>query len=157
VNTIRRWIDALERSYLVELIQPYSRNASQRVIKAPKIFVVDPALAIAASREAEPTGFHLETLMCIDISVWRDGAPGRALYHWRLSGGQEVDFVLQESQYLLPVEIKTTDDIRRSDTRHLMRFCEEYPEARRGIILSCDPEIRQLDRQIIAAPWWAVI
>lgn len=157
VNTIRRWIDALERSYLVELIQPYSRNASPRVIRAPKIFVVDPALALAAARETHPTGFHLETLTCIDIAVWRDGAPGRALYHSRVSGGQEVDFVLQESQYLVPVEIKTTDDIRRSDARHLRRFCDVYPEARRGILLSCDPEIRQLDRQIIAAPWWAVI
>jgi predicted AAA+ superfamily ATPase len=42
VNTIRRWIDALERSYLVELIQPYSRNASQRVIKAPKVSSLIP-------------------------------------------------------------------------------------------------------------------
>ena len=157
VNTVRRWIDALERSYLVELIQPYSRNASQRVIRAPKIFVVDPALALAAARETDPTGFHLETLTCIDMAVWRDGAPSRAVYHWRLNSGQEVDFILQENQSLLPVEIKAATDIRGSDARHLRRFCELHSEARRGILLTCDPEIRQLDRQIIAAPWWAVI
>jgi len=157
VNTIRRWTDALERSYLLELIPPYSRNASQRVIKAPKLFVVDPALALAAARETDPTGFHLETLVCIDMAVWRDGAPGRGLYHWRLSGGQEVDFVLQENQRLLPVEVKAANDIRERDARHLRKFCDLHSEARRGILLTCNPEIRRLDRRIVAAPWWAMI
>lgn len=157
VNTVRRWMDALERSYLVEIIQPYSRNASQRLIKAPKMFVVDSALALAAARETDPTGFHLETLACVDLASWRDGSPGRALYHWRLSGGQEVDFILQDDQRLLPVEIKAATDVRTSDTKHLRTFRQRYPATRRGILLTCDPKIRQLDGGIIAAPWWAVI
>jgi predicted AAA+ superfamily ATPase len=157
VNTIRRWIDALQRSYLLELVPPYSRNASERVIKAPKLFVVDPALALAAAREEEPTGFHLETLTYVDMAVWRDAAPSRALYHWRLSGGQEVDFILQEKRTLLPVEVKATTAARRSDANNLRRFCDLYPQARRGILLTSDPDIRPLDHRIVAAPWWAVL
>jgi predicted AAA+ superfamily ATPase len=157
VNTVRRWIDALERSYLVELIPPYSRNASQRVIRRPKLFVVDPALALAAAREAIPSGFHLENLLCVDIAVWRDASADRALYYWRTSSGQEVDFVLQERQTLVPVEVKSARDVRAVDATHLRRFCEMHREARRGILLSCDPRIRPLARQIIAAPWWAVV
>jgi hypothetical protein len=157
VNTIRRWIDALERSYLVERVPPYSRSPSQRVIKAPKLFVVDPALSLAAARETEPTGFHLETLVCNDLLTWRDGNPGRALYHWRLSGGQEVDFVLQEGQSLLPVEIKATNEVRTRHARHLRTFRESHPGTPRGILLSCDPEIQLLEDGIIAAPWWGVV
>ncbi|MGQ0814371.1 MAG: ATP-binding protein [Gemmatimonadota bacterium] len=157
VNTVRRWIDALERSFLIELIQPYSRNASQRVINAPKIFVVDPALALAGARETEPTGFHLETLACIDLLTWRDESPSRALYHWRLAGGQEVDFILQENQQLLPVEIKATSDSRSRNAKHLRTFRERHSNTPRGLLLTCDPQITQLDGGIIAAPWWAVI
>src|SRR5690606_18093927 len=156
VTTIRRWIDALERSYLIELVPSYSRNATQRVIRSPKLFVVDSALALAAAREAEPTGFHLETFVYTDLAVWRDAAPGRALYHWRLSSGQEVDFVLQESQLLIPVEIKATDDVRAAHTKHLRKFRDTYSTPR-GLILSNDPTIRKMDGGIIAAPWWAVI
>ena len=54
VNTVRRWVDALSRSYLIELVPPYSQNAGQRVIKAPKIFMVDSALAMASARESDP-------------------------------------------------------------------------------------------------------
>lgn len=157
VTTLRRWLDALRRSYLVEQIAPYSRNASQRVIKSPKLVMVDPALALAASREAEPTGFHLETLVAADLAAWQDEAPGRALYFWRLASGQEVDFVLEEKRRLLAVEVKTSSGVGQSDARHLRTFRERYPNAVRGLVLSNDRAIRALTPGVVAAPWWAVI
>jgi predicted AAA+ superfamily ATPase len=157
VNTVRRWIDALERSFLVEVIPPYSRNLSHRVIKAPKAFIVDPALALVGARETDPDGFHLETLVCMDMLQWRDERPGRNVYHWRLAGGQEVDFILQENQQLVAIEIKATTDANKRDARHLYTFLDRYPNTVRGVLLTCDPEIKQLNGNLIAAPWWAVI
>lgn len=157
LTTLRRWIDALLRSYLIELLPPYFRNASQRVVKAPKLIAVDSALALAAARETIPTGFHLETLVASDLAVWRDGAPGRGLYHWRLSGGQEVDFVLEERGRLLPLEVKGAAHVGAADTRHLRAFRERHPNAVRGLLLSGDPVIRVIAPAIIAAPWWAVV
>lgn len=157
VSTVRRWLLALERSYLVELIPAYSRNASQRVIRAPKLYYVDPALAMAAAHDTEPTGFHLETLVANDLLVWRDAHPARALYHWRLSSGQEVDFVLQERGEFVPVEVKAARSVGMGDARHLRTFLERHPNASRALLLSCDPEIRPLAEHIIACPWWAVL
>lgn len=157
VNTIRRWIDALRRSYLIELIQPYSRNASQRVIKSPKLFAVDSAFALAAARESSPSGFHLETLVATDLGVWKDSGPRRALYHWRLASGQEVDFVLEYEGRLLPVEVKSSRGVGATDARHLRTFRDRHPNVPRGLLLSCDPKIRVLAPGIIAAPWWAVL
>lgn len=156
VTTIRRWIGALERSFLLELLPAYSRNAGHRVIKAPKLFLADAALAMAAGREPEPTGFHLENLVATDLGVWKDGDPGRDVYHWRLQAGQEVDFVLEYNRRLLPVEVKTANAIGVGETRHLTTFLERYPAARRGLLLSSDPHIRVVRARVIAAPWWAV-
>ena len=157
VTTIKRWTDALVRSYLVELVPPYSRNAGQRVIKAPKLVMVDSALALAAARETAATGFHLETVVASDLSIWRDMAPGRALYHWRTSGGKEVDFVLEENGRLLPVEVKAAATVGASDARHLRAYREAHSSASRGVLLTSDPAIRVLGPGIIAAPWWAVM
>lgn len=157
ISTIRRWLEALQRSYLIELIPPYSRNSGQRVIKAPKLYSVDAALALAASRETTPTGFHLETLVASDLLVWRDGAPTRDLYHWRLSSGQEVDFILEENGQLLPVEVKAADGVGANDARHLITFRERHTNTPRGILLSADPEIRVVRPGVIACPWWAVL
>jgi predicted AAA+ superfamily ATPase len=157
VSTIRRWLDALKRSYLVESVAAYSRNASQRVIKAPKIFAVDSALALAAAREPIPTGFHLETLVATDLHVWKDDGPARGVYHWRLGSGQEVDFVLENDQQLLPVEVKSSATVGSDDARHLRTFRERHANAPRGLLLSCDPQIRRVGPGIIASPWWGVL
>lgn len=157
VSTVRRWMGALERSYLVELIPAYSRNAGHRVTKAPKLVMVDSALALAAAREADPTGFHLETFVACDLAVWRDGAPGRGVYHWRRSTGEEVDFVLEERGVLLPIEVKAAAGVTARDARHLRAFREAYRSVRRGLVLSTDPRIRVLPGGDIAAPWWAVV
>lgn len=157
INTVRRWMDALARSYLIEFVPAYSRNASQRVIKSPKLFVVDSALALAAAREMEPSGFHLENLVATDLAIWREEAHTRAVYHWRTQSGQEVDFVAAEGRGLLPVEVKTTDAVRAGDARHLRAFLESHPEARRALLLSGDPDIRVLASNILAAPWWSVL
>ena len=157
VTTIRRWLEALQRSYLIELIPPYSRNSGQRVIKAPKLYSVDAALAIAASRDTAPTGFHLETAVASDLFVWRDGAPTRDLYHWRLGSGQEVDFILEENGQLLPLEIKAGNAVGANDARHVVTFRERHANTHRGVLLSCDPQIKEIRPGILACPWWAVM
>jgi uncharacterized protein len=157
VGTVRRWTDALRRSYLVELIEPYSRNAGHRVIKAPKMVFIDCALAQAAAREIEPTGFHLENLIATDLAVWQGAATRRGLYHWRLSTGQEVDFVLEQDGIQMPIEVKASSSINSGDARHLKVFLERHHQTRRGVLLSSDPTIRLLGGGIVAAPWWAAI
>jgi hypothetical protein len=157
VSTIRRWMDALQRSYLIELITPYSRNAGHRVIKAPKLFAVDAAFALAAARETVPTGFHLENLVATDLAVWRDNGPERQVFHWRLGSGQEVDFIAAEGDRLVPIEIKASVSVTSADAKHLRTFSERYPNTIRGVLLSADPSLRVLNGGIIAAPWWAVL
>ncbi len=157
VTTVRRWLDALRRAYLIETIPAYSRNAGQRVIKASKLYSVDAALALAAARETSPTGFHLETLVAHDLLVWRDAAPGRSLHHWRLSSGQKVDFIAEEHGKLLPIEVKSVDAVGKSEARHLTTFRERYLDAVRGLLLSADPHIRMVAPSIVACPWWAVL
>lgn len=157
VSTIRRWLEALKRSYLIESVPAFSRNASARVIRSPKIFSVDSALAFAASRDIEPTGFHLETLVASDLHVWKEGGPSRDLHHWRQASGQEVDFVLEMEGELVPVEVKAATSVGVSEARHLRAFREQYANSPRGVLLSCDPQIRTIAGGIIACPWWSVM
>jgi len=82
---------------------------------------------MAAARDTAPTGFHLETLVAHDLLVWKDGAPTRDLYHWRLASGQEVDFILEESGKLLPVEVKAAEAVGHAQARHLIAFRDRAP------------------------------
>ncbi len=43
--TAREWITVLEASYLVLRLPPYHRNFGKRLVKTPKLFLLDVALA----------------------------------------------------------------------------------------------------------------
>ncbi len=157
VNTVRRWINVLRRAFLIELIPAFSRNSGERVVKAPKLYMVDAALAMAAARESEPTRFHLETLIAHDLLVWIEADPTRALHHWRLGSGQECDFILEEDGNLVALEVKATENSTSGDGRHLRAFKERHNNCIRGILLTCDPDMRMLQSGLVACPWWAII
>lgn len=157
VNTLRKWGDALTRSYMVELVPAYTKNAGERVIKSPKLYAVDVGLAIAGARETDPTGFHLETLIASDLLRWRDAAAGRLVSHWRLETGQEVDFIVQQHARRIAVEVKATSAVSNDDARHLRTFIDRNGADVRAIVLSTDPEVRTLSRGVIAAPWYSVV
>lgn len=157
VATLRRWFGALEDAFLVERIPPWSGNLGNRLIKSPKAFMVDSALAMAAARSDEPTGFHLENLLATDMRVWQELASHRVVHHWRIANGPEVDFVLEERGKLVAVEVKTAGEVGKREAKHLQRFRSEYGATARLLLVSSDPRIRALEPGLIAAPWWAVV
>lgn len=157
VRTVRRWLDALDRSYMTVRVRPYSRNAATRIVQSPKLFLVDSALAMAAARETVATGFHMETLVSNALHAWQDLGAGRAVYHWRLASGPEADFVLEQAQAVVPVEVKAGGRADRGDARHLEIFLGTHPEAVCGLLLTSDPHVRVIADRVVAAPWWAVL
>jgi hypothetical protein len=156
-RTISRWIEALDRAYMLTRIPAYSMNANSRLIKSPKLFLVDSALAMAAAQELDPSGLHFETMIANDILCWATAAPYRSVSHWRTSNGQEVDFVLTEEDTSIALEIKGTASPSASDTRHLAAFLEAHPEVQSAFLLSSSPEIKQWKPNVFGVPWWAAV
>ncbi len=108
----------LAAGYLVELIPPYSRNAGQRVIKAPKLFMGRRCARDGGRARNRANRIPSRKHDRDRPRRLKDDAPGRAVYHWRLASGQEVDFVLELNGKLLPVEIKATSKVGTGDARH---------------------------------------
>lgn len=58
----------------------------------------------------------------------------------------------------LPVEVKASDRVRPSDTRHLRAFLEEYPDlADAGVVLHTGETIEWIVDGVLAVPWWRVL
>jgi predicted AAA+ superfamily ATPase len=160
--TVHRYLNLLETSYQIVRLEPYSVNRTKRLIKTPKLYWNDPALALHLGHsggEAEPSGAHFENLVFCDLLAWRDmHVPRAAITYWRTASGHEVDFVLEFKRQLLGVEVKAGPHPTMKDARGLRAFLEEYPRsARGGIVLHGGDESYWLDEKIIAVPWWRVM
>ena len=120
--TVQRYLNLLETSFQVVRVPSYALSRTKRLVKSPKLYWSDPALARWLSG-AEPTGEHLENLVLADLLVWRDGqVPTPEVLHWRTSTNREVDFVIEAGDRLLAVEVKAKTAPRLADISGLRLF-----------------------------------
>ena len=124
--TVHRYINLLETSYLLVRLPAYAVNRTKRLIKSPKVYWGDTGVALHLSQEQEPRGTHLENLVLHDLLALRDARLDVAeVYYWRTTVGDEVDFVIESRDRLLPVEVKATTRPRGRDTATLRLFRAE--------------------------------
>ena len=127
--TAHRYLNLLETSYLLVRLPACAVNRTKRLVKSPKAYWSDTGLAMHLSQESEPRGGHLENIVLHDLLAWRDSRmKSGELFYWRTANGEEVDFVIESAGRLLPIEVKTGQRARLSDTKHLRTFIDEYRE-----------------------------
>ena len=161
--TTHRYIKLLEISGIIGRIPAYSVNRTKRLVKSPKVFYVDSALAIflsgyfdkASLAGGRELGGFFETMVCHHLRALCEGMTPRAtLHYWRTTNGSEVDFVIEHGRRLLAFEVKLTSRPTVHDIKHLVQFLEEYPETVRGVLVHNGDKVCHLHSKIIAVPWW---
>ncbi len=158
-STVHRYLNLLETSYLLVRLPAFSVNRTKRLVKSPKLYWSDTGLAMHIAQVPEPSGPHLENLVLCDLLAWRDGRMDQAdVFYWRTTTGEEVDFVIEVGQKLLPIEVKATSKPRLSDTKHLRTFREEYGDrVLPGILLHTGTTLDWITADVLACPWWRLL
>lgn len=114
-KTVEVWLSALEASFVIVRVQPFHVNLGKRLIKTPKIYMIDTGLACHLLRIDEPRqltahplrGALFETLIVVELLKRRFNA-GRAanLFFYRDASGKEIDLVLEYADDVYPIEVK---------------------------------------------------
>jgi len=124
-SSLTRYLALLETVFLVQRLPAWSLNLGKRLVKAPKLHLVDTGLAchlIGASAQRlrddrALLGRMLETFVVGELRKqlsWTE--PRTTLYHFRTATGSEVDVVLERSDgFLVAVEIKASATVGASD------------------------------------------
>ncbi|MFH1106722.1 MAG: ATP-binding protein [Candidatus Micrarchaeota archaeon] len=121
-QTIRKYSDAMEKSYLIRFAPPFFSNKSKELVKQPKLFFVDCGLrnAIANSFAPELDGRIFENYVYSELLK-----AGHSPKYWRTKAGAEVDFVVEQGNAPFPVEAKLTAEPGRI-SRSLRSFINAY-------------------------------
>ena len=159
-QTVGRYLNLLETSYLLVRLPAFAVNRTKRLIKAPKLYWGDTGLALHLAGSPDAQGAHLENVVLHDLLVWRDSRSGHGeVFYWRTVAGAEVDFVIESEGRLLPIEVKASARPRFRDARHLLAFASEYGPAavRGGLLLHAGDTVEWIAPGVLAAPWWRVL
>jgi hypothetical protein len=135
-----------------------------RLVKAPKRYLVDPALVTAVlglGRDAilygpDMLGRLLDTFVAAQLRAELAASSNDPrLYHLREEQGRrEVDLLIETaSGQLIGIEIKAAATVTASDARHLAWLRDQTGDAfAAGIVLHTGPHVFPVSDRIVAAP-----
>lgn len=117
--TIKKYIDFLEKAFLVRQLRPYTFNIKKRMVKSPKIYIRDSGilnyllgiehfedLISNIKMGASWEGFVVDQIAAILPE-------GRKLFFYRTHDGSEVDLIIEKGgKPFSAIEIKYGSDVR---------------------------------------------
>jgi len=130
-RTVKKYFDALERSYIIARAPPFSTNKGKEIYKQPKAYFVDTGIMHSVTN-AFPTsvgGKLFENYVFSEILK-----AGFQPKFWRSKAGAEVDFIVEKGNDVIPVEVKLTAS-RVAVERSMKAFINSY-EPEKAFVVS---------------------
>jgi len=140
-KVVEDYFDILEDLLIAVRLPVFAKHAKRRLIAHPKFYYFDVGVYQAIRPRGPldaPEQIHgpaLETLFLQQARALNDYHDlGYRLHYWRTAAGDEVDFVLYGERGLRAFEVKMTQRIRSDDLHALLRFREDFPQARTHLL-----------------------
>jgi predicted AAA+ superfamily ATPase len=167
IKTADRWIGLYEKLFFAHQVQAWHDNELKRLIKAPKLQLLDSGLAAALSgineqriaRDRGALGALLETFVYGELRKLTALSPSPIIIsHFRDKEQNEVDFVLERiGGDMVGIEVKSAATVFKTDAGGLIKLRNQAGERFiQGVILYDGDRIMTLGDRIEAVPFSAL-
>ncbi|MBK7329289.1 MAG: ATP-binding protein [Dehalococcoidia bacterium] len=162
-TSLRRYLNLLSASYVVQAVPGWSRQLTARTAKTEKLTLLDSGLLadlqnVTAGRlrmERSLFGPLLESFVMMELRKQLEWADTLAqLYYLRTHTGTEVDIVIESTDgRVVAIEVKATASPDRRDFRGLEFIRDNYPDRFvRGVLLYTGEQTLPFGDRIWAMP-----
>lgn len=138
INTLKKYLEILEGTYIIDLVSPYFKNIRSEISKMPKVFVLDIGirnyLLRSYSFSADNMGKLVENFV---YTTLKSKYAKEYIHFYRTNTGSEIDFVLEDKEDKLSIcEVKYRNKV---DLPVVMRnFSKKYDNVNRKLIITKD-------------------
>lgn len=145
-STLKRYLSLLQATFLFQPLPAWASNRGKRLIKSPKIHLIDSGLAAHMSgvtrqsldRDQVFFGHLLENFVVNELRKQTGWSDSRVeLHHYRTTAGREVDILLEDAAgRLVGMEVKASATVVRKDFSGIDALSENTGKRFvRGIVL----------------------
>lgn len=149
VKTIQSWLSILVSSYIVFLLPPFHKNYNKTIVKRPKLYFYDTALAssLLGIQKVEHLQSHplrgalFECLIVSEIIKQKNNLGNtESFYFWRDKTGREIDVIIDKTSHFIPVEIKSGKTVHNEFFKNLRYWIKLSGEKKGKIIYAGDTD-----------------
>ena len=140
-KVVAKYIDILEKAYIVRKVQCYARNLRNELKKSKKVYFNDCGIRNyvigdwrpLSARAPEEVGHLWENYLFAERFKWRIvHEPETREFFWRTTQQQEIDLIEESAGGLKAFEFKWNDKKGRATVSRA--FTNNYPEAAVGVV-----------------------
>jgi len=127
VPELKKYLNLLERTYVIHLLKPFFTNKRLELVKNPKVFFYDTGLRNSIINDFKEMDLRQDKGALYENFVFSELVKkGRTLKYWRTKAKAEVDFIVEDK---VPVEVKSLLS-KPATGRSLLSFIEKYQPER---------------------------
>lgn len=156
-RTVKDYFGILEDTLLGRWLPAYRRRPKRRVIASPKFYFTDVGVVNELARRgplqprSELYGKAFENWVFHELCAHNAyGEREAALSYWRLAGGTEVDFVVDDLK--LAVEAKAAARVTSDHLKGLRQLAADQKGVGRRIVVCLESQRRRTDDGILILP-----
>lgn len=139
-KTVEKYLEILEKTFIIKWIPPFFQNRRKEITKMPKIYFIDNGLRNFAFNsfmdfDTRPDkGSLLENFIFSEI--FKNSDIRIQIHFWRTKGKAEVDFILSDYvRKILPIEAKAASLKSPMISRSFRGFIKTY-QPKQGFIVN---------------------
>jgi hypothetical protein len=125
--TLKKYLNFLEKTFIVSFLKPYYNNKRLEIVKNPKVYFFDSGLRNVIANDFRAIEVRNDAGGLIENGVFSQLIKnGRRINFWRTKQGKEKDFIIElEGGKIVGIEIKN----KQQANSHLDAFKALYPNA----------------------------
>lgn len=137
--TVQRYVDLLEKAYIIFHLHSFSRNVRNELKKSIKIYFYDNGVRNAIISNFSPCDFRFDIGMIWENFLISERVKNNAFhnrkanyYFWRTTQKQEIDFIEETEGKISAFEFKYNP--KKSNAKCPLTFSKNYPEIPYSVI-----------------------
>ena len=163
--TAKAWVTILERTGIIHILRPYSKNITKRLVKTPKVYFMDTGLCaylcgydtVKSLQNGNMSGAIFETYVVTEIiKSYINSRKKLNLYYYRDIDKKEIDLLIVNGDSIIPIEIKKNKSPENA-TKNFSVLSKFKMKVGKGIIICLAQDFLPYDKTSEICPVGAIL
>ena len=158
--TIMTYLGYLKQAFLINILENYSNNIAKVIRTNKKLSILDNGIQNSLLKQkdidSDLAGHIVESMVDFDFRLLCEKENYKQFYY-RNSDKEEIDIIIDRNIDIIPIEVKYTNQIEKSDLKVINKFIELHQDkginqAKFGIVVTKD--ILKKEECLYFVPYW---